>query len=327
MIIYKTTNLINNKFYIGQDTKNNPSYFGSGIKLKLAIKKYGKNNFVKEILEYCETQEQLNEQEKFWIKKTNAIELGYNLAEGGFGVSNMSNEIKEKISKSKTGVKLNLSDEQRKQKSLAAKNRKHTEEVKNKLRQINLGKTLSDEHKVKLKLSHLGKKLSEEQKRKIGVKSKGRKMSAEAKTKLSIAHYGKKLSDETKRKISEKQKGKKLTDQHKEKISKSLIGNTRRKGKPQSEIAKQKISQAVSGRTHSNQTRQKLSLIQNPIKKKVCQIDPKTQKIIQIFDSINQASQILSINRFNLSTLLNGKSYRKTVGGYEWKFYIINNGE
>jgi len=42
MVIYKITNLINNKFYIGQDIKNNPKYLGSGNLIISAIKKYGK---------------------------------------------------------------------------------------------------------------------------------------------------------------------------------------------------------------------------------------------------------------------------------------------
>ena len=45
MIIYRTTNLINQKFYVGKDTHNNPNYYGSGKRLKLAIKKYGIENF------------------------------------------------------------------------------------------------------------------------------------------------------------------------------------------------------------------------------------------------------------------------------------------
>ena len=52
MIIYKTTNLINKKIYIGQDTKNNPNYLGSGKYFKYALKKYGKENFSKEIIEF-----------------------------------------------------------------------------------------------------------------------------------------------------------------------------------------------------------------------------------------------------------------------------------
>jgi hypothetical protein len=50
VIIYKTTNLINNKIYIGKSNTNNSDYLGSGKRLKLAIKKYGKENFKKEML-------------------------------------------------------------------------------------------------------------------------------------------------------------------------------------------------------------------------------------------------------------------------------------
>ena len=67
MIIYKTTNLINGKFYIGQDSKNDPLYLGSGKLLHKAIKKYGIGNFRKDILEHCVSKRELNEREIFWI--------------------------------------------------------------------------------------------------------------------------------------------------------------------------------------------------------------------------------------------------------------------
>ena len=62
-IIYKTTNLINKKIYIGSDIKNNgngdPAYLGSGILLKKSIKKYGIGNFSKEIIFFCESLDEL----------------------------------------------------------------------------------------------------------------------------------------------------------------------------------------------------------------------------------------------------------------------------
>lgn len=85
MIIYKTINLINEKFYIGKDEKNNPNYLGSGKILKLAIKKNGIENFKKEILEYCKTKKELNEKEIFWINQLSATTFGYNISEGGTG--------------------------------------------------------------------------------------------------------------------------------------------------------------------------------------------------------------------------------------------------
>ena len=85
MIVYKTTNLINGKIYIGQDRNNNPSYFGSGKKLKRAITKYVKDSFVKETLETCTSEEELNDREVYWISTFNSQsrKTGYNISAGG----------------------------------------------------------------------------------------------------------------------------------------------------------------------------------------------------------------------------------------------------
>ena len=76
--IYITTNHINGKQYIGQrkyDKKEKwKNYLGSGIILTRAIEKYGKENFSKKIIEECETKEQLNQKEKYWISYYNAVE-------------------------------------------------------------------------------------------------------------------------------------------------------------------------------------------------------------------------------------------------------------
>lgn len=87
MIIYKTTNIVNGKIYIGQDSKNNSNYFGSGKVLKQAILKYGKENFIKEILEECNSKEELDNKEKYWISFYNSVDkkIGYNICIGGQG--------------------------------------------------------------------------------------------------------------------------------------------------------------------------------------------------------------------------------------------------
>ena len=83
-IVYKTTNIINGKFYIGKHkTKNlNDNYMGSGKLLKQAIEKYGKQNFVKEILFIFDNQEDMNDKEKELVVLT---EDSYNLCKGGNG--------------------------------------------------------------------------------------------------------------------------------------------------------------------------------------------------------------------------------------------------
>lgn len=84
--IYITTNNINGKQYIGQH-KGEPddSYLGSGTTIKKAIAKYGKENFSKEVLCYCQTREEANEKEKEIIAFYNAVdsEKFYNIQEGG----------------------------------------------------------------------------------------------------------------------------------------------------------------------------------------------------------------------------------------------------
>lgn len=85
--IYKTTNLVNNKIYIGQHKSStfNFKYKGSGTILREAFKKYEKENFHVEILEVCETQEELNEKEIYYIDLYNSRnpDIGYNISQGG----------------------------------------------------------------------------------------------------------------------------------------------------------------------------------------------------------------------------------------------------
>lgn len=99
MLIYKTTNQLNGKIYVGQDSKNDDTYYGSGKYFKRALKKYGKENFKKEILEYCSTKKELDEREVFWITNLNSIEDGYNFATGGQG-GNLGSLVAEKKSES-----------------------------------------------------------------------------------------------------------------------------------------------------------------------------------------------------------------------------------
>jgi group I intron endonuclease len=103
MVVYKTTNLITGKFYIGKDKYDNPNYMGSGIKLKDAIKSYGKHNFTKEILEYCNSYEHLNEREKHWIEEYNSTNpsIGYNISTGGDGGDNFTNHSNKELYRTK----------------------------------------------------------------------------------------------------------------------------------------------------------------------------------------------------------------------------------
>lgn len=84
--IYKITNLLNNKSYIGQsnniERRINEHFTSNSQEIDQIIKEVGKNNFSIEVLEEC-TVEELNDKEKYWIKFYNSFYDGYNQTLGG----------------------------------------------------------------------------------------------------------------------------------------------------------------------------------------------------------------------------------------------------
>ena len=204
MVIYKTTNLVNGKIYIGQDSKNNFKYFGSGDLIKKAIKKYGLTNFKKEILYECKTQKELNEMEQKYILEYKSTDksIGYNICIGGTN-----------------GTMLNRkhSDGTKKQMSISKIGIKFTEEHKENLSKAHKGKNISNETKQKMSESQKlveRKPMSEETKEKIRNAKKSVKLSPETKKKMSESHmgeknhfYGKNHSKEAITKISESKTG------------------------------------------------------------------------------------------------------------------------
>jgi group I intron endonuclease len=118
--IYKTTNLINNRSYIGQKKSDSfcPTYYGSGILLETALQKYGKDNFQIEILYWAKSKEELDLFEIEYIKKYSQIEKLYNITEGGTGGDTTTNHPNrnEIVKKRADGVKQwheSLTDDQR----------------------------------------------------------------------------------------------------------------------------------------------------------------------------------------------------------------------
>ena len=168
--IYKVTNIINNKIYIGKHQTLNPndSYLGSGVALKKSISKHGKENFRKEVLFIFDSEQEMNLKEKELITEEFVARPDtYNLGVGGEGGAHF-------------------------------KGKKHTAETLARIRNtqsdpvyrinhpgVNKGKRLSDETKLKIsksmqakfppkkpktKASKLPRVLSEETKEKIRLK-------------------------------------------------------------------------------------------------------------------------------------------------------------
>lgn len=168
--VYLTTNLINNKKYIGQHKSNkfDESYKGSGKRLQSAIEKYGWENFKCEILEWAESKEHLNDLEKLYISLNNAVESDnfYNLIRGGLGDSESGlkfindgihnkkvkeDEIDEYLS---NGYKLGRTSPDLntiKKRSLSNRGQKRSQETKDKISKALKGKSLTEEHKLALR--------------------------------------------------------------------------------------------------------------------------------------------------------------------------------
>lgn len=92
--IYCITNNINERTYIGQrkcpksKTPEIDLYMGSGVLLRRAFEKYGKENFSKTILAVTETKENIDVLERVFIAMYRAEgEAEYNIADGGEGLS------------------------------------------------------------------------------------------------------------------------------------------------------------------------------------------------------------------------------------------------
>jgi group I intron endonuclease len=111
-VIYRITNLINGKMYIGQTINKKPDIRFSQHKIDSnkeypktligrAIKKHGKENFIFQIICLCYSQFELNFKEEFFIKKYKSLssENGYNLLSYQNGRGIVSQETKDKISK------------------------------------------------------------------------------------------------------------------------------------------------------------------------------------------------------------------------------------
>lgn len=102
-IVYCTTNKVNGKKYIGSHNGNKPSYLGSGVNLTQAIKKYGKENFIRQTL-WEGPSEFRYEMEEYWISYFDAVknQMFYNATEKGVGMpagKKRDNLDWEKISK------------------------------------------------------------------------------------------------------------------------------------------------------------------------------------------------------------------------------------
>lgn len=164
--IYKITNLLNNKIYIGKhkysEYKLDENYITSGTIINQSIEKNGIDNFKIELVDSANTLEELNEKEKYCIKYYNSkFPIGYNLTDGGDGHVGDSS-----WNKGLTGE----TDERVKNNSLKSQNTK-IKKYGNKYGKQNVH--LTEEHKRKIREANKNQKPTEYSKLVSSLRNKG----------------------------------------------------------------------------------------------------------------------------------------------------------
>ena len=139
-IIYKTTNTLNGKIYVGQHKTQviDDGYMGSGRLIQRALKKYGAENFLREVLEVVLSREEANLREEFWIRELGANNptIGYNITQYAWGGQPLTEESRAKISAAHTGKILSEETKEKMRKPKSACARKKMTDVQKALGEI-----------------------------------------------------------------------------------------------------------------------------------------------------------------------------------------------
>jgi group I intron endonuclease len=284
MIIYILTNKINGKIYIGQTVSTLNVRWSQHVHEALktdsdrviakAIRKYGPDEFNRKILARCNTMEEMNHREKYYIKLFGSlVPVGYNIDDGGKN-KRMHEITKQKLSKARMGKKLGP----------------HTEE-----------------HKKNLSIAHKGRKYpnrvdSEETKKKRSLATSG----------SNNPNFGKKWTEEMKKKASEIKKGtgvgadnpffgKKHTVESRTKISKSRIGKYSGENNPQFGL-RGELSPNFD-RKATEEAKQNMSRGQDKVKIKILCINNGV-----IYESMSQAAKALSVSMAGIRKVLKNKT-------------------
>ena len=202
--IYKITNILNDKIYIGKHQTMNPDdgYYGSGVALKNSIKIHGKENFKKEVLFVFDSEEEMNLKEKELITEEFVARSDtYNMGVGGEGGAHFKG--KKHSAETIARITESLNSDENRQKSV---------ETGRKTGSLSKGRKLSDKARQNMsdsakKRVTVGRNISEETKQKISESLK--KFNEE-----NPDHY-KNLKKRTRKPVSEETK-QKLRDKRKE---------------------------------------------------------------------------------------------------------------
>lgn len=292
--IYMYINKVNNHKYIGLTDnfkrRHKEHIRGKEQLIDKKIKQYGIENFeIKILAENVNSQEKLNEYERFFIKRYNTLVKngkGYNIADGGYSnpyagkTEEEMKDIRKKMSEnhadfSKENHPMYGTDRSGEKNPFY--NRNHSDSTKQKIAN-------KSKKRFENKENHpmYGKTHTEESKKKMSKSHKGAIVSEETKQKMSKSRKGHSVSEETRLKISQSNKNKKRTDEFKDKLKKRQ-----------------------NGKTHSRA-------------KKVDQYDLKNN-LIKTWDYIKEVEETLGIKATSITACC--KEKQKTAGGFIWKYH------
>jgi hypothetical protein len=159
--VYRITNQLNNKTYVGVHYTNDPndSYYGSGIAIKNAIKKHGRENFKKEILKITDSKKEAYKLE-FELTEDYSSSDTYNMKRGGVGGFTRENAFKGALVSNRvliSGLGGRAARDQKK--GVHSLNSEQHKINGSKGGKANKGKPKSEEHRQKLRDKWIIKKL------------------------------------------------------------------------------------------------------------------------------------------------------------------------
>lgn len=207
-MVYKTTCVITNRFYIGLHSTDDldDKYLGSGKRLRRSVLKHGVDNHVREIIFMGASREEASDYEKAILtEEFRSNPNCLNCGPGGLGASDRPATSEETSKKLSAASKKYVRTKEWYEKIVATRKAGvgygKSEEEREKIRKALTGKTLSEEHKKKISAGGTGQKRSEETRAKISQAMKGKtqikKPFSEAhKEAIRQARLGKKHSDQ-----------------------------------------------------------------------------------------------------------------------------------
>lgn len=174
-LVYKTTCLISGRYYIGLHSTDDleDGYLGSGRRLQNSLKKHGRDNHTRTILEECSSRQHASDREAEIITdEMRKDPLCLNCGPGGLGAKDRPTTSEETRAKLSIASKRFVRTKEHYEKVVATRKAKnnysHTDEVKAKMTASLTGRTLSEEHKANIGKSNIGRTFSDETRAKIG---------------------------------------------------------------------------------------------------------------------------------------------------------------